>query len=87
MRPLRQAIEETASLGKKLLAENPTLHDVSFQLSDYPSDEVMAVAGEYRTTAEFFNSSSRFGFLASFASCSIYVHVRSVEVKAKLVYE
>lgn len=86
MRTLKQAIEETTAKAKRLLAENPELSDVSFTLKDFPLDEVKEIAKEHGTTAEFSASQSRFGFLIAIGYTG-FIHVRSVEVKAKLVYE
>lgn len=90
MIPLQQAIEETAALGKKLQTENPTLMDVSFKLSDFPLDEVQNAAMVYGKTAEFEKGTSRFRFCLSIYGAefnTVFIHITSVEVKAKLVYE
>ena len=84
---LKQQIEQTFALGKKLLAENPTMDNISFVLKDFPVDEVQTAAKEYGSGAEFSPIFSRVLFLASESCGSVYIHVRSVEVKAKVVYE
>ena len=84
---LKQQIDQTFALGKRLLAENPTMDNISFVLTDFPVDEVQSAGKEYGKGAEFSPIFSRILFLASESCGSIYIHVRSVEVKAKVVYE
>ena len=87
MKNLKEAIEETAGLGKRLLAETPGLQSLSFQMLGYPVDEVKEVARLYKTHAEFSESHSRLSFMVSIDYGNIYIHVYSVVVKAKVVYE
>lgn len=87
MRTLKETINQTAEQGEKIIAENPTLTSISFELTDFPVDEVKQQAKEWGSSdAEFAPHSSRVGFTLLTGS-KVFIHVRSIVVKAKLVYE
>ena len=89
MKPLKEAIEQTAELGRKLIKETPNLTNVDFTLDGYSTDEMAAYARQNNTMSpEFKPSLSRFtmGVCPGIGS-DVFIHVRSVEVKAKVVYE
>lgn len=87
METLNNKIEQTAKVAEKILAENPDLQSMSFHLMDFPVEEVMQVAKERNTEATFSQAYSRVGFLVSVGCYGIYIHVYSMQVQAKVVYE
>ena len=87
MKPIKEAIEETLALGERLKLENPGLTSLSFSIRGYPLDDVRQAAEHYNEPCDLRTHSSRFGFLYSPMLSSVYIHVESVEVKAKIVYE
>lgn len=87
MKTIKQVVDESTALTEKLIAENPGLFSISFEFKDFPLDEVKEYAEQNGERVEYHPHVSRFGFLTLAHSCSAYIHIRSVEVKAKLVYE
>ena len=87
MKTIKDVIIHSTALTEKLRVENPGLLSVSFEFTDFPLEEVEAYAKENREEVRFHPAQSRFGFVVVPRLSYAYIHIRSVEVKAKLVYE
>lgn len=85
MKTIQQVIEDSISLSKRLVAENPGLNNMTFEFQDFPVEDVKEAALAYDTKADYSPPFSRVQFLH--LEGPAFIHIRSVEVKAKVVYE
>lgn len=85
METIQQVIDRSNALAEKLMSEHPGMIELSFEFKDFPLDEIKAYAKAHGEDVKFLPAPSRFGFVV-LASHS-YIHIRSVVIKARLVYD
>ncbi len=87
METIKELVAKSAVLGARLIEENPGLTNLTFVFEDFTLDEMREYAETNNSTRpEFRESCNRFT-MGVCPTLEVFVHLRSVQLKAKIVYE
>ncbi len=89
MKTLLEKLKEAEELTKKVIAENPSVTTVWYELLDIPMEELRSVAKQYGMKIEYRSQHKKMGLLFSteFENCTIFCYSKQVKVTEHLVID